>query len=250
VSEEQAELERYFARRWLHIAAMGVIAWGVMQIVLVLMMTMAAESQPEQDVAPIILTPMVVFRLFAFGHGMALFIVIVCLVQYIRPGQRLKAMNLVGWSSTWVGVSILGATIMAVTLGPIGEFCYELLQDFRDVERSSLLIDAMMDGSTATLVAIAIGAVIVAPLVEEIAFRLVIFETFKDAFGAQISMAITSVMFAAAHASAVAFVPLLLLGLVLQKLREKAGSLWAPITLHACFNGITVGFIIFERMQG
>jgi membrane protease YdiL (CAAX protease family) len=50
----------------------------------------------------------------------------------------------------------------------------------------------------------------------------------------------SALIFAAAHGSLAALLPLFVFGCVLAFLYEKTGSLWAPIAVHALFNGATV----------
>jgi membrane protease YdiL (CAAX protease family) len=50
----------------------------------------------------------------------------------------------------------------------------------------------------------------------------------------------SALVFAAAHGSLSALLPLFIFGLVLVVIYEKTGSLWAPIAVHFCFNGATV----------
>ena len=49
-----------------------------------------------------------------------------------------------------------------------------------------------------------------------------------------------ALVFAAAHGSLAALLPLFVFGCVLAFLYERTGSLWASIAVHFCFNGATV----------
>jgi len=91
-----------------------------------------------------------------------------------------------------------------------------------------------------------ISLVVLPPLAEEIMIRGFLFSSFKRVVSVRWAIFITSLIFAAAHLPEggaagplwIAFVDTFALSLVLCTLREKTGSLWAGITLHALKNGI------------
>lgn len=91
-----------------------------------------------------------------------------------------------------------------------------------------------------------ISLVILPPLAEEIVMRGFIFTSLRKYFRFAGATLITSLIFAAAHLPEggdagplyIAAVDTFLLSLTLCFLREKTGSLWAGITLHALKNGI------------
>jgi membrane protease YdiL (CAAX protease family) len=86
----------------------------------------------------------------------------------------------------------------------------------------------------------AFAAVIVAPLCEEIVFRGYLYPVLKKFGGIPVAVFCSALVFAAAHGSLTALLPLFLFGGVLVFLYEKTGSLWAPMAAHFCFNGATV----------
>lgn len=86
----------------------------------------------------------------------------------------------------------------------------------------------------------AFAAVIAAPVCEEIVFRGYFYPAAKKFAGPWGAAACSALVFAAAHGSLAALLPLFVFGLVLVIIYEKTGSLWAPIAVHFCFNGATV----------
>jgi membrane protease YdiL (CAAX protease family) len=86
----------------------------------------------------------------------------------------------------------------------------------------------------------AFAAVIAAPLCEEVVFRGYFYPVLKKFGGMRVAAFCSALVFAAAHGSLTALLPLFIFGLVLVFLYEKTGSLWAPISAHFCFNGATV----------
>lgn len=91
-----------------------------------------------------------------------------------------------------------------------------------------------------------LSLVVLPPLAEEIAVRGFLYSNLKRALPAVWAVLLTSALFAAAHlpeggANGLLYIAALdtfVLSLVLIYLREKTGSLWASITLHAFKNGV------------
>lgn len=91
-----------------------------------------------------------------------------------------------------------------------------------------------------------VSLVILPPLVEEIMVRGFLYSTLKKALPTVVAVVATSLIFASAHLPEggaagplyIAALDTFVLSLVLIYLREKTGSLWASITLHACKNGV------------
>lgn len=86
----------------------------------------------------------------------------------------------------------------------------------------------------------AFAAVVAAPLCEEVVFRGYFYPVMKKFGGIRVATFCSALVFAAAHGSLTALLPLFIFGGVLVFLYEKTGSLWAPIAAHFCFNGATV----------
>ncbi len=82
----------------------------------------------------------------------------------------------------------------------------------------------------------ALMAVGLAPLVEEILFRGIIYPTVKQVGYPRAAIWGTAFVFAAIHATPAIFLPLFLLGALLAHLYERTGNLLAPITTHVVFN--------------
>lgn len=86
----------------------------------------------------------------------------------------------------------------------------------------------------------AFAAVVAAPVCEEIVFRGYFYAVLKRTIGILPAAFCSALVFAAAHGSLTALLPLFLFGLALVLVYEKTGSIWAPIAVHFCFNGFTV----------
>lgn len=100
-----------------------------------------------------------------------------------------------------------------------------------------------------------VSAVVFAPVVEEIVFRGLLQTSIAEGvLGGRrwLGIVITSVLFAAVHidVSAIEAMPVLaVLSVGLGYVYERTGRLWAPIVMHAAFNGVQVAIGIAVASQ-
>lgn len=90
---------------------------------------------------------------------------------------------------------------------------------------------------------VAIAAVCIAPVTEEILFRGYFYPVFKRLLGPLPAAFGTSFLFAAIHNNALGFPGLALLALALTLVYERTGSIIVPIFMHAWFNGANLFFM-------
>jgi membrane protease YdiL (CAAX protease family) len=93
----------------------------------------------------------------------------------------------------------------------------------------------------------AIAAVIVAPIAEEVIFRGYLYPAAKRFCGPVGAILFSSLVFAAAHGNVVALLPLFALAVILCLLYEFTGSIWACISVHFLFNAATVSIQLLAR---
>jgi uncharacterized protein len=97
------------------------------------------------------------------------------------------------------------------------------------------------------VILMAVAAVIVAPLAEEVVFRGYLYPAAKRFCGPAGAILFSSLVFAAAHGNVVALLPLFSLAVILCLLYELTGSIWASISVHFLFNAATVGIQLLAR---
>ncbi|MBK1881817.1 CPBP family intramembrane metalloprotease [Luteolibacter pohnpeiensis] len=93
---------------------------------------------------------------------------------------------------------------------------------------------------TVALALMALTAVFVAPVCEELVFRGYLYPAAKRFAGRWVAGFCVALVFAAAHGSLAALAPLFLVGVALVVVYETTGSIWAPMATHMCFNALTV----------
>ncbi len=96
---------------------------------------------------------------------------------------------------------------------------------------------------------LALGAVIAAPLGEELFFRGFLYRAMRQRWGVRWALLATSLLFAFIHSSPSAFLPYAALGLAFGLVYEWVGSLWASITLHALWNLVVLSVAIAAALS-
>jgi membrane protease YdiL (CAAX protease family) len=86
-----------------------------------------------------------------------------------------------------------------------------------------------------------LGAVVVAPVVEEIFFRGFLFAGLRGRYGWQKAAVISSALFALVHLQPTAVLPIFLLGLIFALLYERSGSIWPAVLMHVSSNALALG---------
>ncbi len=95
---------------------------------------------------------------------------------------------------------------------------------------------------------LAVAAVIVAPVVEELIFRRIFFEFFTRLMGGAFSLIFTSLLFALVHCTLVQFAALFLLGVAFQLVYLRRRSLYPAILFHMTHNACAFLMILYCRI--
>ncbi len=89
-------------------------------------------------------------------------------------------------------------------------------------------------------------AVIIAPIAEELTFRMGIFRYLRGRIPRFAAFILPAFLFAAAHPTLSAGLPLFIFGLIQAVAYERTGRIAVPIIAHSLFNLHTAAFILFE----
>jgi membrane protease YdiL (CAAX protease family) len=92
---------------------------------------------------------------------------------------------------------------------------------------------------------LALGAVVLAPVGEELYFRGRFFDAVHSSYGVAPAIAVTAVIFALLHGLSVLLPAYVILGVGLALLRVRSGGLVAPMIAHAINNGVVL-FVLGE----
>jgi membrane protease YdiL (CAAX protease family) len=142
-----------------------------------------------------------------------------------------------------IGVWVTGA---AINLGG-----YHALMVHLGVDRVQDTVRLLKEHHDPTVLALmAVAAVVVAPVCEEVIFRGYLYPAAKRFAGRWVAMIASALVFAAAHGSLAQLPQLFILGLVLVHAYEVTKSIWAPIAIHLCNNAATVVILFAIRLSG
>ena len=93
---------------------------------------------------------------------------------------------------------------------------------------------------------IAISAVIVAPLVEEIFFRGFMYQALRRTMAILPAALLTSLVFGIAHTDPAIIIPIALVGMILLGIYRWTGNLWSSIITHAGYNAVAVAALAIQ----
>lgn len=159
------------------------------------------------------------------------------------PTRTTGAMVAIGLATGFV-VAIVSFTLNAIVV---------LLAGVEDPVEQQLLQDALAGGLPLALVALL--AMVVAPLVEEVIFRGVLFRALADRINLPIGLVLSSAIFALIHIEVVLSQPFALVGLftvgfLLALAYHLTGNLMVAVLGHAVFNAISLGLtVLIDRLD-
>ncbi len=145
----------------------------------------------------------------------------------LRPGRR--------W---WLVALVL-------PVGVVSDGVVQLAQDLLPwLDRGGLgaLDDALLSSGTLGMFLVGLGAVVTAPVSEELLFRGYVYKGLERGWGWAVATLVSGLFFALYHADPLHVVGVLVIGLYLGWLRHLSGSLWTCIAAHALNNLVWVGF--------
>ncbi len=97
---------------------------------------------------------------------------------------------------------------------------------------------------------IALSAVIIAPLFEEIFFRGFMYQAFRKTMPVWTAAILTSLVFGMAHIDPAIIIPIALVGMILLGIYRWTGNLWSSIITHAGYNAIAVTALAVQSWGG
>ncbi|MCD6049205.1 MAG: abortive infection protein [Verrucomicrobia bacterium] len=183
---------------------------------------------------------LVVFSLVMHGGGLLL--VSRCLAGHpmswteafgFREGPPLKAIA----TGLCVSLAFLPMGLMLMQLCVVLMDLVRLM-DIWDIKPVAQQAVEMLQETAIPMQQVYLGlvAIVLAPLVEEIFFRGILYTAIKQAGYKRAALWGSSLFFALIHANMAAFIPLTVLAFLLVWLYEKTGNLLSCIAAHAFFN--------------
>ena len=150
-------------------------------------------------------------------------------------GVTKKPTSEILWLPALMWAAYMGATIIAALIASYAPWIdMDQTQEtgFQDL------------GLPVEYVAAFIALVILPPIAEELLFRGYLFGRLREKFGFWFTAIVVSIVFGIVHMQWNVGVDVAVLSLFLCYLRERTGSIWASIVLHATKNGVAY-FLLF-----
>lgn len=171
-------------------------------------------------------------------HGAGLFLT----HSFLRQNEE-SWRNFLGWGMPHLGRFALLGGAVALLLIPIthvlNELAYTILSLFQtapEVQPTMQVLEISV--SLGQRICFGFAAIVVAPLVEEILFRGILYRAIKQTGRPLLALLGSALFFGAIHANLMTLIPLTVLAVVLTLLYEKTQNLLAPIIAHSLFNAI------------
>lgn len=150
---------------------------------------------------------------------------------FVRPTRRM-------WHLLWqMPLALIAAVVTnAVFL--------TLMGGTNQVEADTAIEDLAQEVGSLAVIAMLLGAVVAAPLWEEVIFRGVLFRALRERMALVWVCLITAGIFAVVHAVPMLMPYLAVMGMALGLVRAFHDNLWAPIIMHAFNNFLAVGVVL------
>ncbi|MBC5815148.1 MAG: CPBP family intramembrane metalloprotease [Candidatus Eremiobacteraeota bacterium] len=150
---------------------------------------------------------------------------------------------------TWqnLGFALLGALGMIVLVQSAAAIITTALHSHHEEQAVQLLKAVKTPG---VLAFFTIYATIIAPFVEELTFRVFFFNAALRLAPFWAAALFSGLLFGAAHADAIAFLPLAIGGMLLCYLYYKTRNAWVSMIAHGIFNGTTILALITAQHYG
>jgi len=176
-------------------------------------------------------------------HGVALGLIGV----FVRK-HRVTWKEAFGFLNQWklsIGLGCLGCIVFYFIGQGLQDFSIWLLEKiFHEEPAQQAAVKALGTAdSWSQQIFMLVTMVLLAPVVEEILFRGILYPLIKQAGFPKIAVFGVSLLFAAVHFTPAIFLPLFVLAMLLTWLYEFTDNLLAPITAHSLFNAM--GFALY-----
>ena len=138
--------------------------------------------------------------------------------------------------------------LQAVLVGILGVVAAILTVGFYAVIVTSLDIDILLPNEfpaeladdPLTLIVLAVSALAIAPVTEELFFRGFAYQALRKRLSPMGAAVLSSGLFGLAHLGLGLIIPFALVGMILVGVFRRTGNLWSSIIIHAGFNAVSI----------
>jgi membrane protease YdiL (CAAX protease family) len=170
------------------------------------------------------------------------------LIHFFLKAHQMSWRDLLGLRNRRLASIALLAMVLALVASPvtwaISSLVIKIITLLHETPEQQIAVQVLeTTKDPAQRLVFALAAIVLAPLVEEILFRGILYPMLKHHGYPRLALWGTSLLFAAVHLHVATFVPLFVFGLILIWIYERTDTLFAPILTHATFN--TINFLLF-----
>ena len=141
-----------------------------------------------------------------------------------------------------IGVALLGAIAMVIVV----EGGASLIETLTHQKHEQTVVELFRHVvGTNAMWFFAIFAIVLAPMMEEIIFRIFVFNIGLRYGGFWVGAIVSGICFGAAHTDLVVLVPLALGGMILCTVYYRTRNAFASMITHGCFNAVTVFALMY-----
>ena len=178
----------------------------------------------------------------------------VLLVLYLRLVRGLSPVAFLGLRSrsflqvlVWA-VGALLVTGLLMNAAMVG-WWHGVLGTAPPEDSDQVIVQAFQQSKDAGLrLSIIVAAGLVAPVVEELVYRGLIYGFARSLIGHWPAAVLSSAIFALVHVDAVASLPLFVLALGLATAYDRSRSLWVPVLMHMLFNAWNLAAMLMKTV--
>ncbi|MBI3191799.1 MAG: CPBP family intramembrane metalloprotease [Pedosphaera parvula] len=146
------------------------------------------------------------------------------------------------------GLALVVACLAFPIAGQLAEWTANIMRSFAVQPEMQVAVKTLQTAETSgQRILFGVFALGVAPFVEEVLFRGIIYPAIKQNGYPRLAWGMTSLMFAATHSNLMTFLPLTLLALPLTWLYERTNNLLAPILAHSLFNAANFYWLLASQ---
>jgi membrane protease YdiL (CAAX protease family) len=139
-----------------------------------------------------------------------------------------------------IGTALAGAAAMIVVVTSLAQLVAAIAHVHHE-QQAVQMFRAIRDPRLAIYFALVVT--LAAPIVEELTFRVFIFNAARMAARFWAAALLSGALFALAHADPYLLVPLTAGGVILCYVYVRTGNAWMSMITHACFNGFTLAVL-------
>jgi membrane protease YdiL (CAAX protease family) len=203
----------------------------------------SAETNPHRELILFVIG--VVF----FFHGVGL-----ALVNVFLRLHHSNWTEAFGFNAPRLGRTIFLSVVMAIVVLPVAlsltELSARVMRQFQmPVEPQQAVRVVQSAVSRLDLIVHGIAAILIAPFVEELVFRGIVYPAAKKNGSRTLALWGTSLFFALMHGNLMIVLPLTVLAIFLTFLYETTTNLLAPIITHSLFNAANFSYLVWQQRQ-